>query len=172
MCSASSAIFRTRRSLCWNRTIARRNPLRKDKKLWTALGSGEKIIYHEAYNEEEEGLFAAREITRLLARGEIEKRGDVAVMYRTNAQSRAIEEQFLRANIPYKVIGSRKFYERKEIKDMLAYLRLLANPHDNLSLLRIINVPNRKIGPKTISDLQQWASTQNISLYDAILRVN
>src|SRR5256886_6725540 len=84
--------------------VVRRNRLRKDKKLWTALGSGEKIMVYEAYNEEEEGLFTAREIMRLLARGEIEKRGDAAVMYRTNAQSRAIEEQFLRANIPYKVI--------------------------------------------------------------------
>jgi len=151
--------------------VVRRNRFRKDKKLWTAQGSGVKIILHEAFNEEEEGLFTAREISRLLARREVEKRSDIAVMYRTNAQSRALEEQFLRLNIPYKVIGSRKFYERKEIKDMLAYLRLLANPHDNLSLLRIINVPNRKIGPKTIGDLQQWASTQNISLYDAILRV-
>src|SRR5215469_4467583 len=106
--------------------VVRRNRLRKDKRLWTDLGEGEKIILHEAYDEEEEGLFTAREIKRLLARGNIGRLGDVAVMYRTNAQSRALEEQFLRANIPYKVIGSRKFYERKEVKDMLAYLRLLA----------------------------------------------
>ena len=151
--------------------VVRRNRSRKDKKLWTALGTGEKITVYEAYNEEEEGLFAAREITRLLARGEIEKRGDVAVMYRTNAQSRAIEEQFLRANIPYKVIGSRKFYERKEIKDMVAYLRLLLNKHDELSLKRIINVPNRKIGPKTIGDLQQWATEKGVTLYQAIQQV-
>ncbi|HEX6557127.1 MAG TPA: UvrD-helicase domain-containing protein [Ktedonobacteraceae bacterium] len=148
--------------------VVRRNRLRKDKKLWTALGSGEKIMVYEAYNEEEEGLFTAREITRLLARGEIEKRGDVAVMYRTNAQSRAIEEQFLRANIPYKVIGSRKFYERKEIKDMVAYLRLLLNNHDELSLKRIINVPNRKIGPRTLGELQQWASERGVTLYQAV----
>ena len=151
--------------------VVQRNRLRKDKRLWTALGSGEKIILHEAYNEEEEGLFTAREISRLLARGEIEKRSDVAVMYRTNAQSRALEEQFLRANIPYKVIGSRKFYERKEIKDMLAYLRLLANPYDELSLQRIINVPNRKIGPKTLGELQQWAAEKHISVYDAIQQI-
>src|SRR5205809_2147705 len=138
--------------------VVQRNQFRKDKKLWTDLGLGEKIVIHEAYNEEEEGLFVAREISRLLARGQIEKRGDVAVMYCTNAQSRALEEQFLRANIPYKVIGSRKFYERKEIKDMLAYLRLLANPYDELSLQRIINVPNRKIGPKTLGEVQQWAN--------------
>src|SRR5947207_650864 len=151
--------------------VVRRNRLRKDKKLWTALGSGEKIIYHEAHNEEEEGLFVAREISRLLARGQTEKRRDVAVMYRTNEQARALEEQFMRANIPYKVIGSRKFYERKEIKDMLAYLRLLANPHDELSLRRIINVPNRKIGPKTLGELQQWANEKKVSLFDAIQQI-
>src|SRR5216684_3353898 len=152
--------------------VVRRNRLRKDKRLWTDLGEGEKIILHEAYDEEEEGLFTAREIKRLLARGDIDRLGDVAVMYRTNAQSRALEEQFLRANIPYKVIGSRKFYERKEVKDMLAYLRLLANTHDDLSLQRIINVPNRKIGPKTFGELQHWASEMHISLYDAIQQIN
>jgi DNA helicase II / ATP-dependent DNA helicase PcrA len=152
--------------------VVQRNRLRKDKRLWTALGTGEKIILHEAYNEEEEGLFTAREIKRLKARGDIDKLGDVAVMYRTNAQSRALEEQFLRANIPYKVIGSRKFYERKEIKDMLAYLRLLANPYDDLSMQRIINVPNRKIGPKTLGELQHWADERHIALYDAIQQVD
>ena len=148
--------------------VVRRNRLRKDKKLWTVQGTGEKIILHTAFDESQEAAYTAHEITNLLARGVLEKRGDVAVMYRTNAQSRAIEEQFLRYNIPYKVIGSRKFYERKEIKDMLAYMRLLANPHDDVSLLRIINVPNRKIGPKTVSELQTWAAQQNISLYRAI----
>jgi len=151
--------------------VVRRNTQRKDKHLWTALGLGEKVVFHEAYNEEDEGLFTAREIARLLARGDIQRRGDVAVMYRTNAQSRALEEQFLRANIPYKVIGSRKFYERKEVKDMLAYLRLLANPYDEMSLRRIINVPNRKIGPKTIGELTQWASENKLSLYDAIQQI-
>ena len=151
--------------------VVQRNRLRKDKRLWTALGEGEKIILYEAFDEEEEGLFTAREIKRLQARGDINKPGDVAVMYRTNAQSRALEEQFLRANIPYKVIGSRKFYERKEIKDMLAYLRLLANPNDNLSMQRIINVPNRKIGPKTLGELQHWANEKHISLYEAIQQI-
>src|SRR5436309_334270 len=152
--------------------VVQRNRLRKDKRLWTALGTGEKIILHQAFDEEEEGLFTAREIKRLQARGDIDKLGDVAVMYRTNAQSRALEEQFLRANIPYKVIGSRKFYERKEIKDMLAYLRLLANPYDDLSMQRIINVPNRKIGPKTLGELQLWADERHIALYDAIQQVD
>jgi ATP-dependent DNA helicase UvrD/PcrA len=152
--------------------VVQRNQLRKDKRLWTALGAGEKIILHEAFDEEEEGLFTAREIKRLQARGDIDKLGDVAVMYRTNAQSRALEEQFLRANIPYKVIGSRKFYERKEIKDMLAYLRLLANPNDDLSMQRIINVPNRKIGPKTLGELQQWASEKHLSIHEALQQIN
>jgi DNA helicase-2/ATP-dependent DNA helicase PcrA len=152
--------------------VVQRNRMRKDKKLWTVQGAGEKIILHSAYDEAAEAHYAALEITRLLARGNIEKRSDVAVMYRTNAQSRAVEEQFLRLNIPYKVIGSRKFYERKEIKDMLAYMRLLSNPNDDVSLLRIINVPNRKVGPKTIGELQSWASQQNISLYNAIQQID
>ena len=151
--------------------VVRRNRLRKDKKLWTAQGTGEKVILHEAFNETQEAEYAAREILRLQARGEIQKLGEVAVMYRTNAQSRALEEQFLHLNIPYKVIGSRKFYERKEIKDMLAYLRVLANPNDDISLLRIINVPNRKIGPRTIGELQSWASQRNTSLYDAMQKI-
>ncbi len=151
--------------------VVRRNRLRKDKNLWTAQGKGGKIVLHAALDEEDEGLYTAREVSRLLAQGEIEQRSKIAVMYRTNAQSRAIEEQFLRLNIPYKVIGSRKFYERKEIKDMLAYMRLLANPNDDISLLRIINVPNRKIGPKTVGELQSWASQQNISLFVAIERI-
>jgi DNA helicase II / ATP-dependent DNA helicase PcrA len=152
--------------------VVQRNKLRKDKRLWTDLGAGEKIILHEAFDEDDEGLYTAREIKRLQARGDIDKLGDVAVMYRTNAQSRALEEQFLRANIPYKVIGSRKFYERKEIKDMLAYLRLLANPNDDLSMQRIINVPNRKIGPKTLGELQRWANDKHISLHEAVQQIN
>lgn len=151
--------------------VVRRNRQRKDKQLWTALGTGEKIFFYEAYNEEQEGQFTAHEIQRLLARGDISGLGEVAVMYRTNAQSRALEEQFMRLNIPYKVIGSRKFYERKEIKDMVAYLRLLTNPNDDVSLIRIINVPNRKIGPKTTGELQQWANSQNLSLYAALQRI-
>ncbi len=145
--------------------VVRRNRLRKDKKLWTKQGTGAKVAIHEAYNEEQEGLYVAEQVRLMQARGEIEQLGDIAVMYRTNAQSRALEEQFLRFNIPYKVIGSRKFYERKEIKDMLAYLRLLANPDDNLSFQRIVNVPNRKIGPKTIGELQAWATVKNVSLF-------
>ncbi len=152
--------------------VVQRNRLRKDKRLWTELGQGEKIILHEAHDEEGEGLFVGHEVQRLLMRGEVERRGDIAVMYRTNAQSRALEEQFMRLNIPYKVIGSRKFYERKEIKDMVAYMRLLLNPYDDLSLQRIINVPNRKIGPKTFGELQAWAIESHLSLYEAVQRID
>jgi DNA helicase II / ATP-dependent DNA helicase PcrA len=148
--------------------IVQRNRMRKDKRLWTAQGTGEKVVLHRAYDEMQEAHYTTQEIVRLLASGEIEKRCDVAVMYRTNAQSRAIEEQFLRMNIPYKVVGSRKFYERKEIKDMLAYMRLLANQHDDVSFLRILNVPGRKIGAKTMAELQSWAKQQHISLYQAL----
>ena len=151
--------------------VVKRNKERKDKYLWTALGKGVKITLHEAFDEGEEALYVGHEVVRLLARHDIEKRGDVAVMYRSNSQSRALEEQFMRLNIPYKVIGSRKFYDRKEIKDMLAYLRLLVNPYDDLSLQRIINVPNRKIGPKTLGELQRWANEQHIPLYTAIQRI-
>jgi DNA helicase-2/ATP-dependent DNA helicase PcrA len=151
--------------------IVKRNRMRKEKRLWTAQGGGSKITVHTALNEEQEGNYVAQEIKLLLGRGEIDRLGDVAVMYRTNAQSRALEEQFLRWNIPYKVIGSRKFYERKEIKDMLAYLRLLANPDDDLSFSRIINVPARKIGARTLAELQNWANQQNISLFMAARRV-
>ncbi len=151
--------------------VVKRNSGRKDKHLWTALGTGEKVTVYEGQDEEDEATYCAREILRLLARGEIQKRGDVAVMYRTNAQSRALEEQFLRSNIPYKVIGSRKFYERKEIKDMLAYLRLIHNRYDTLSLRRIINVPNRKIGPKTLGELERWADEERLPLYDAIQQI-
>src|SRR5260370_13839014 len=111
--------------------VVRRNRSRKDKSLWTALGQGEKIIVHQAYDEEDEGQFVGHEVQRLLARGEVKQRGDIAVMYRTNAQSRALEEQFMRINIPYKVISSRKFYERKAIQPILTYLRLLINPYDD-----------------------------------------
>jgi ATP-dependent DNA helicase UvrD/PcrA len=152
------------------RYVVQHNLSRKDKRLWTEKSGGERILVHEAYNEEEEGQWVANEIRRLVARGEA-KLKDCAVMYRTNAQSRALEEQFLRAGVPYKVIGSKRFYERKEIKDMLAYLRLLLNPSDTFSLKRIINVPNRKIGPKTLDELLKWASAQKLPVVEALRKI-
>jgi len=152
--------------------VVRRNRLRKEKRLWTEHGQGDQIAVYEAGDEEDEGQFAALEISRLLAVGDIGHFAEVAVMYRTNAQSRVLEEQFLHANIPYRVVGSRKFYERKEIKDVLAYLRLLANPLDDFSLERIINVPNRKIGPKTLDALREWAGSLSLPLLTATHQIN
>jgi len=153
------------------RYVVQHNLARKDKRLWTERPGGDQITVHEAYNEEEEGQWVANEIRRLVGRGEA-KLKDCAVMYRTNAQSRALEEQFLRAGVAYKVVGSKRFYERKEIKDILSYLRLLLNPSDTQSLRRIINVPNRKIGPKTLEELLKWADAQKISACDALHRIN
>ena len=150
--------------------VVRRNASRREKQLWTERGGGEKITVHEAYNEEDEASFVVNEIRRLVARGVCELR-DCAVMYRTNAQSRALEEQFIRSGLRYVVVGSKKFYERKEIKDMLAYLRLLLNPADTASLQRIINVPARKIGPKTLNELMMWAEQQGLTAFEALHRV-
>ena len=151
--------------------VVSQNRLRKDKQLWTDKAGGEKITLHEAYNEEEEASFVVNQIRQLSARGEFRLR-DCAVMYRMNAQSRALEEQFIRSGTPYVVIGSKKFYERKEIKDVLAYLRLIANPLDTLSLQRIINVPNRKIGPKTLAEFLSWPQTQRMTPVEALAHVN
>lgn len=150
--------------------VVQQNRLRKDKKLWTEKSGGEKITLHEAYNEEEEASFVVNEIRRLVARGDARLR-DIAVMYRTNAQSRAMEEQFIRTGTPYVVVGSKKFYERKEIKDVLAYLRLIGNPLDTVSLQRIINVPNRKVGPKTVSEFTNWAQAQHLTQFEALSRI-
>jgi DNA helicase-2/ATP-dependent DNA helicase PcrA len=150
--------------------VVRQNTTRKDKRLWTQRSGGEHITAHEAYNEEEEAIYVVNEMRRLVARGEARLR-DCAVMYRTNAQSRALEEQFMRTGTPYVVIGSKKFYERKEIKDVLAYLRLIANPADQVSLQRVINVPNRKIGPKTYAEFHRWADTEGLSAMDALARI-
>jgi DNA helicase-2/ATP-dependent DNA helicase PcrA len=153
-------------------SIVKHNRQRKHKRLWTAQGYGDLIIFHQVYDEENEGVFVVSEIDRLLRDGQIKGYSDLAVMYRTNAQARALEEPFLHANIPYRVIGSRTFYERKEIKDLLAYLRLLLNHKDDLSLRRIINVPNRNIGQKTVIALEQWAEENHLSLYEAVVLID
>ncbi len=147
--------------------VVRKNPGRIDKDLYTEHGSGERISIREAYNEEDEGRIVVDTIRTLVARGVV-KLKDCAVMYRTNAQSRAIEEQFLRAGVPYVVIGSRKFYERKEIRDVIAYLRILQNPFDAPALRRIINVPSRKIGDATVQLLITFANGRGLSPEDAI----
>ncbi len=142
------------------------NKQRKDLDLFSDLGKGVNIKYIRAYNDEMENKRVVEEIKNLVNEGY--NRKDIAVFYRTNAQSRLIEEALVKANIPYKVYGSFYFYKRKEIKDLLAYLKLIANPSDDVSLERIINEPKRKIGDKTIDALKEKARVNNISIFDAI----
>lgn len=146
--------------------VIKNNKQRKDKNLWTARGVGEKIKYYRAYNEKDEAQYVIRKIKELVNRN-IEYK-DIAVLYRTNAQSRVVEEEMLKENMPYRVIGSFYFYSRKEIKDLIAYLRLIHNPKDNVSLLRVINTPKRGIGLKTIDNLTEIADANEISMYEAI----
>lgn len=147
-------------------SVIKNNRERKDKNLWSNNIEGNKIKYKEVANEKEEASFVGEEIKKLLSTGVNEE--EIAVLYRTNAQSRVIEEEMLKKNIKYRVIGSFYFYNRKEIKDLLCYLRLINNHKDDVSLLRIINTPRRGIGDKTIENLTELAAQNNTSLYEAI----
>jgi DNA helicase II / ATP-dependent DNA helicase PcrA len=147
--------------------VISRNPDRVDKKLSACRKERLPLVIYEAYNEQDEAEFVVREIQRLVAQ-KISRKGDCAVMYRTNAQSRVLEDAFVRYNVPYKLIGATRFYERREIKDVLAYLRLVHNPYDNISLLRIINVPARRLGSKTVAALEDWAAQKQIPIYAAL----
>ncbi|SIS65590.1 DNA helicase PcrA [Salimicrobium flavidum] len=142
------------------------NTGRKPKRLWTDNYGGEKIHYHEAGTEREESFFIADKIEELVKNGSFNY-SDIAILYRTNAQSRTVEETFMKANIPYQMVGGTKFYDRKEIKDLLAYLRLISNPNDDLSFERVINEPKRGIGKTSIDKLQAYAAAHDISLFDA-----
>ena len=144
------------------------NVQRKEKSLWTDNGPGQPVVVHEAYNEEDEAAFVAEEEALHLSGDEGLSHRDFAVMYRTNAQSRPFEEAFVRRNIPYRLVGGTRFYERREVKDLLAYLRLAHNPYDSVALLRIINVPARGIGEKTVAQLSGWAKGQSLPLYSAL----
>lgn len=143
------------------------NRQRKEKGLWTENEVGVPLIVAEAYNEQEEAQFVVGEVDSLLGRG-LFKPGDCAVMYRTNAQSRTIEESFIRYGMPYKLVGGTRFYERREIKDIIAYLRLIQNPYDSVSLARVINVPPRGIGSRTIEELELWAKGHSLPVYTAL----
>lgn len=145
-----------------------RNPGRVPKALFSEQKDGPLVQLKEAYNEDEEAQFVVNTIAELVAQGEYLP-GDFAVMYRTNAQSRAIEDAFLRAGRPYRLIGATRFYSRKEIKDAMAYLRLIHNPDDLVSLQRVINVPPRGIGQKTLQELEDWARYEDISPGHALL---
>ena len=147
-------------------SVIKNNKQKKDKNLWTARGVGEKIQYYRAYNEKDETGFVVHKINELINKGIDYK--DIAVLYRTNAQSRVLEEEMLKENLPYRIIGSINFYSRKEIKDLLAYLRLIHNSRDNVSLLRVINTPKRGIGLKTIENLTEKADQEETSIYEAI----
>ena len=142
------------------------NKERKDKKLWSNKEEGSKIIYVKTDNEKEESNYVSKKIKELVSKNISYE--DIAILYRTNAQSRAIEEEMLKANIPYRVIGSFYFYNRKEIKDLLCYLRLINNTYDDVSLLRAINTPKRGIGNKTIENLTFKANENQTSLFEAI----
>ncbi len=146
--------------------VIKNNTQRKDKNLWTSRGKGEKIKYYRAYNERDEAQYVIRKIKEL--RNKDVEYKDIAVLYRTNAQSRVLEEEMLKENMPYRVIGSFYFYSRKEIKDLIAYLRLIHNSKDNVSLLRVINTPKRGIGLKTIENLTNKADMEGTSIYEAI----
>jgi DNA helicase-2/ATP-dependent DNA helicase PcrA len=150
--------------------VISQNESRKEKNLWSDSGSGAPLIGYVAESEYDEAEFVKDEIRALQNRDESQP-GDTAIFYRTNAQSRIFEEIFMRAAIPYKVVGGLRFYERKEVKDILAYLRVLVNPTDEVSLRRIINLPKRGIGDRAIEEVDAFAFTQGISFWDALLRV-
>ncbi|WP_051318052.1 DNA helicase PcrA [Cohnella thermotolerans] len=143
--------------------VIKNNMGRKAKNLWTDQGAGEKITVYQGDSEHEEGYFVAREIKRNLQNGR--RYGDHAILYRTNAQSRVIEEVLIKSEIPYQIVGGTKFYDRKEIKDILAYLRLISNPDDDISLNRIVNVPKRGLGDTTMTKVQEEAARRGISIY-------
>ena len=147
-------------------SVVKHNVKRKEKKLISTKDLGEKIKYIRCYSEIDEAKEVVEEIKKLVLSGK--KYSDIGILYRTNAQSRVIEEALLKENIPYKVVGSYYFYNRKEIKDLIAYLTLIYNPKDNESLERIINVPKRKIGNKTIDKIREKANDAGISMFEAI----
>lgn len=150
--------------------VIKHNSERKPKGLWTANTGGEKIKYYEAMTERDEAEYVVREIMKHRKAGK--DYSDMAILYRTNAQSRVLEETFMKSNLPYTMVGGQKFYDRKEIKDLLSYLRVVANSNDEISLQRIINVPKRRIGPSSVEKIQRYANDNNISMFDALAEVD
>ena len=147
------------------------NESRKEKNLWSDAGSGAKLVGFVAENEHHEAEYVRDELYRLQREG-ISNYGDTAIFYRTNAQSRVFEEVFMRATIPYKVVGGVRFYERKEVKDLLAYLRVIVNPDDEVSMRRIINTPKRGIGDRAIENIEEFAKRENLSFWQALNRAS
>ena len=145
------------------------NKQRKEKNLWTENPGGGPVVVHESYDEENEALFVVEEIKRLAADEPLAYH-DIAVMYRTNAQSRPVEEALVRRGIPYRLVGGTRFYERREVKDLLAYLRVIQNPFDAVAMMRIINRPGRGIGDKTLSEINRLARERTVPPY-AVLQM-
>jgi DNA helicase-2/ATP-dependent DNA helicase PcrA len=153
------------------RAVIDQNPQRTPKRLFTERGEGPQIILYEAHDESFEAQFVVDQIALLVQSGEAEP-GECAVMYRTNAQSRALEDAFVRAGLPYRLVGATRFYARREIKDVVAYLRVIHNPDDRISLMRIINTPPRGIGGVTIRALEDWAAREGITPGAALLKLH
>ena len=156
----------TKKILLAANMVIQNNMNRKPKNLWTENPEGNKIMYYRADSEQGEAQFVIGKIQEQLRNGR--KLSDIAILYRTNAQSRVIEESFLKSNIDYSIVGGIKFYDRKEIKDILAYLRLISNPDDDISLQRIINVPKRAIGSTSIDKIANFATMHDLSMFQAL----
>ncbi|MED1471702.1 DNA helicase PcrA [Bacillus salipaludis] len=157
----------TKRILLAANKVIENNLNRKAKNLWTENPEGNKLMYYRADSEQSEAQYVAGKIKELTRDGK-HKLSEIAILYRTNAQSRVMEEVLLKSNIEYSIVGGTKFYDRKEIKDMLAYLRLISNPDDDISLRRIINVPKRGIGSSSVDKIADFAAMHDLSLYQAL----
>ena len=157
----------TKRILLAANKVIENNLNRKKKNLWTENPEGNKLVYYRADSEQGEAQFVAGKIKEI-TRDKNYQLSDIAILYRTNAQSRVMEEVLLKSNIDYSIVGGIKFYDRKEIKDMLAYLRLISNPDDDISLRRVINVPKRGIGSSSVDKIADFAAMHDISLYQAL----
>ncbi len=153
-------------------SVISKNTQRKEKKLWTVKEEGEKIKHWLSDNERHEAEMIVQEIINILNSYEYPNYNEFTILYRTNAQSRVLEEVFLRYGIPYRIIGGIKFYDRKEIKDIIAYLRFIQNPNDTVSLMRIINTPARKIGSKTLESIHKFSICNNLSFFNSMLLAN
>ncbi|MEH7416122.1 DNA helicase PcrA [Neobacillus drentensis] len=157
----------TKRILLAANKVIENNLNRKKKNLWTENPEGNKLVYYRADSEQSEAQFVAGKIKEI-TRDKNYQLNDIAILYRTNAQSRVMEEVLLKSNIDYSIVGGTKFYDRKEIKDMLAYLRLISNPDDDISLRRVINVPKRGIGSSSVDKIADFAAMHDMSLYQAL----
>ncbi len=158
----------TKKILEASHQVISKNKRRKDKKLWTENAEGDNIVLYKALNEENEALWVAEKIEEL-RKTEGQKYTDFAVLYRTNAQSRTLEEAFLQNNVPYKIVGGVRFYDRKEVKDILAYLRIVYNPKDSSSFKRVVNTPRRGIGDKGITEVESPAKAKGLSTMQYLL---